>query len=233
MKVPQVKEYYDILEKKRLSLAVKRFFDVTVSAVMLVVLAPVFAVIAVAVKKDSKGPVFFRQERVTRYGRHFRIFKFRTMVDNADKMGTQVTVGADGRITRVGHIIRKYRLDELSQLIDVFRGTMTFVGTRPEVPKYVEHYTPEMRATLLLPAGVTSEASIIFKDEDKLLESSSDIDGTYVREILPKKMKYNLKAIREFSLMNDLKIMLATVGAVLGIGSGSNKCTKKRKAARQ
>ena len=219
--------YEGALEESSRS-TVKRIFDVTVSAVMLVVLAPAFAVIAAAVKKDSKGPVFFRQERVTRYGRHFRIFKFRTMVDNADKMGTQVTVGGDGRITRVGHIIRKYRLDELSQL-----GTMTIVGTRPEVPKYVEHYTPEMRATLLLPAGVTSEASIIFKDEDKLLESSSDIDGTYVREILPKKMKYNLKAIREFSLMNDMKIMLATVGAVLGIGSGSNKCTKKRKAARQ
>ena len=176
MKVPQVRKYYDILQKKRLSLAVKRAFDIVASAVMLLLFSPVFLILAVAIKKDSEGPVFFRQERVTRYGKHFRIFKFRTMVNNADKIGSQVTVGNDSRITRVGHIIRKFRLDEICQLIDVFRGTMSFVGTRPEVPKYVEKYTPEMKATLLLPAGVTSQASICYKDEDKLLENAQDVD---------------------------------------------------------
>lgn len=223
MRVPQVRKYYDILSKKRFSLAVKRAFDIVASSVMLLLLSPVFIIIAVAIKKDSEGPVFFRQERVTRYAKRFRIFKFRTMVNNADKMGTQVTVGNDSRITKVGSMIRKYRLDEISQLIDVFRGTMTFVGTRPEVPKYVEKYTPEMRATLLLPAGITSEASINYKDEDMILENAEDVDKTYVEKILPEKMKYNLKAIREFSLMSELKVMIRTVLAVLGIDFSEKK----------
>lgn len=231
MQNPQVRKYYEILQKKRFSLAVKRGFDIVASAVMLILLSPLFLVLAIAIKSDSEGPVFFRQERVTQYAKRFRIFKFRTMVNNADKIGSQVTVGNDSRITRVGSMIRKFRLDEICQLIDVFRGTMTFVGTRPEVPKYVEKYTPEMRATLLLPAGVTSQASICYKDEDKLLENADDVDKVYVEKILPEKMKYNLKAIREFSLLGELKVMLMTVLAVAGLGYGSSKNKCKNKTA--
>ena len=162
LRTDAVRPYYDLLARRRGSLALKRCFDVVVSAMMLLVLAPVFLVLAIAIKLDSPGPVFYRQVRVTQYGREFRIFKFRSMVSDADKRGSLVTVSGDSRITRVGHFIRNCRLDELCQLIDIFRGTMTFVGTRPEVPKYVAAYTPEMMATLLLPAGVTSEASILY-----------------------------------------------------------------------
>ena len=232
MKNPQVRRYYDILRRKWFSLAVKRAFDIVVSAIMLVLLAPVFLILAVAIKRDSEGPVFFRQERVTKYAKHFRIFKFRTMVNNADKLGSQVTVGNDSRITKVGSMIRKFRLDEICQLIDIFRGTMTFVGTRPEVPKYVEQYTPEMRATLLLPAGVTSQASIFYKDEDKILENAEDVDKTYVEKILPEKMKYNLKAIREFSLLGELKIMIMTVFAVAGKDYSDKASVKKKRTKR-
>lgn len=216
LRTEQVRPYYDALQKKKLSLACKRIFDVLVSAVMLLVLSPVFLVLAIAIKLDSPGPVFYRQVRVTQYGETFRIFKFRSMVSNADKIGTQVTVGNDSRITRVGKLIRKCRLDELCQLIDVFRGTMSFVGTRPEVPKYVAAYTPEMMATLLMPAGVTSLASIMYKDEDELLAGAEDVDGTYVQAVLPGKMYYNLKGIKEFSFWDDIKLMFMTVFAVLG-----------------
>ena len=209
-----VKKYYDILYKKRKSLAVKRAFDAIVSAFMLILLLPVFLILAIAIKADTPGPVFFRQIRVTQYGKKFRIFKFRTMVIGAEKLGAQVTAKDDPRITRVGKMIRKYRLDELCQLIDILRGTMSFVGTRPEVPKYVARYTDEMMATLLLPAGVTSEASIRYKDEDKLLEDAEDVDEVYVRKVLPEKMKYNLEAIRRFSLAREMKTMLKTVFAV-------------------
>ena len=170
----------------------------------------------IAIKIDSPGPVFYRQVRVTQYGRRFRIFKFRSMVANADKIGTQVTVGNDSRITRMGKLIRKCRLDELCQLIDVLRGTMSFVGTHPEVPKYVDAYTPEMMATLLLPAGVTSLASILYNDEDRLLEGAEDVDTVYIRDVLPGKMRYNLKAIENFGFWKDIKTMFMTVFAVLG-----------------
>lgn len=216
LRTEQVRPYYDALQKKQVSLFCKRVFDICVSAVMLLVLSPVFLVLAIAIKLDSPGPVFYRQVRVTQYGETFRIFKFRSMVSNADKIGTQVTVGNDSRITRVGKLIRKCRLDELCQLIDVFRGTMSFVGTRPEVPKYVAAYTPEMMATLLMPAGVTSLASIMYKDEDELLAGTEDVDGTYVKKVLPGKMYYNLKGIKEFSFWGDIKLMFMTVFAVLG-----------------
>lgn len=217
LKTEAVRPYYEMLRKKQLSLFWKRLFDVVVSAVMLAVLSPVFLMLAVAIKLDSPGPVFYRQIRVTQYGKQFRIFKFRSMVANADRIGTQVTVGNDSRITRVGKLIRKCRLDEFCQLIDVFRGTMTFVGTRPEVPKYVESYTPEMMATLLLPAGVTSLASIFYKDEDKLLEGAEDVDKTYVQKVLPGKMRYNLQAMERFTFWGDIKLMFMTVFAVLGV----------------
>ena len=215
MQTDAVRPYYDILKKKQIGLVAKRVFDVVVSAVMLLILAPVFLILAIAIKLDSEGPVFYRQIRITQYGQQFRIFKFRSMVSNADKIGTQVTVGNDSRITRVGKLIRKCRLDELCQLIDIFRGTMTFVGTRPEVPKYVAAYTPEMMATLLLPAGVTSLASIMYKDEDELLADAEDVDKTYIEKVLPGKMRYNLDALRNFSIWSDIATMFRTVIAVL------------------
>lgn len=215
MQTPQVREYYDILDKKRGSLFCKRVFDIVVSAVMLVLLSPVFLVLAVVIKLDSPGPVFYRQVRLTQYGKPFRIFKFRTMVQGADK-GSQVTVGCDSRITRVGKVIRKCRLDEIGQLLDVFRGTMTFVGTRPEVPKYAASYTPEMMATFLLPAGVTSLTSIYYKDEERLLSGAEDSDRVYVEKILPGKMRYNLEGIRSFGFFKDIKIMGMTFLAMLG-----------------
>lgn len=217
MQTEEVRKYYDILQKKKGSLILKRGFDITVASVMLAALAPAFLALGIAIKLDSRGPVFYRQERVTQWNERFRIFKFRSMVQNADKKGTLVTVKGDSRITRMGKIIRKCRLDEVSQLIDVLRGTMTFVGTRPEVPKYVEHYTPEMMATLLLPAGVTSLASIYYKDESELLDAAEDADKVYVEEVLPAKMYYNLKAIEEFGFFGDIKIMIMTVLAVLGV----------------
>ena len=215
MQTEEVRKYYDILKKKRASLFFKRLFDVCVSLVLLIVLSPIFLVLSIAIKTDSKGPVFYRQTRVTQYNREFRIFKFRSMVQGADK-GSQVTVENDVRVTRVGKLIRKGRLDEISQLIDVLRGKMTFVGTRPEVPKYTRQYTPEMMATLLLPAGITSLASIYYKDEAELLDSAEDADKVYVEKVLPAKMYYNLKAIEKFSFWGDIKIMFMTFFAVLG-----------------
>lgn len=215
MRTDEVKRYYDILSRKKISLIFKRIFDIIVSFLLLIVLSPVFLVLAIFIKLDSPGPVFFRQVRMTQYGNEFQIFKFRTMVVNAEKLGAQVTQKGDSRITRVGKVIRKYRLDEICQLIDILRGTMTFVGTRPEIPKYVAQYTDEMAATLLMPAGVTSEASIYYKDEEKLLEGVEDVDKVYVEEVLPRKMHYNLMAIRKFSFLHEIAVMIKTVLAVL------------------
>lgn len=215
LQTEEVRPYYEVLKKKRLSLILKRNFDIVVSLVMLIILLPVFILLGIAIKVDSSGPIFFRQERITQYGRKFKIFKFRTMVNNAEKLGTQVTVGNDSRITKVGSFIRNCRLDEISQLLNILTGDMTFVGTRPEVKKYVDHYTNEMMATLLLPAGVTSLASIYYKDEAELLEKSTNPDKTYVEEILPEKMKYNLQSIENFNFLEDIKIMFMTVLAVI------------------
>ncbi|MBE6535701.1 MAG: sugar transferase [Ruminococcaceae bacterium] len=217
MQTEDVRAYYDILKKKKCGLFFKRAFDIFVSLIMLSVLWPIFLILALIIKIDSHGPVFYRQERITQYGKKFRIFKFRTMVVNADKIGTQITVSNDNRITRVGKLLRKTRLDEIPQLIDILRGTLTFVGTRPEVKKYVDQYTDEMKATLLLPAGVTSEASIRYKDESKLLDAAKDdADNVYVNKIIPAKMKYNLHALKTFDFWKDIKIMFMTVFAVLG-----------------
>lgn len=216
MQTEQVRYYYDILCKKQFSMIVKRCFDVIVSLLLILLLLPVFLVLAIAIKIDSKGPVFYRQKRVTRYGKIFRIHKFRSMIVNADKQGTLVTVKSDDRITKVGKLIRKCRLDEICQLIDVLEGNMTFVGTRPEVPKYVEKYTPEMMATLLLPAGITSEACIRYKDEEKLLDSADDVENVYIEKVLPGKMYYNLKDIEHFSFFGGIATMFRTVLAVFG-----------------
>ena len=216
MKCDEVKVYYDILSRKKGSLVLKRIFDIVVGVILLILLSIPMLIIAVMIKMDSKGPVFYRQERVTRYGKKFRIHKFRTMVNNADKIGSSVTVGGDLRITRVGSRIRDYRLDELPQVFDVLKGNMSFVGTRPEATKYVEKYSNEMLATLLLPAGITSEASIRYKDEAKLLDAADDVDYVYVETVLPEKMNYNLESIRKFNFVSDIITMLWTVGAVLG-----------------
>ena len=217
MQNEEVRKYYDILKKRRVSLFFKRAFDIVVSLFMLIMLSPLFLILAIMIKIDSKGPVFYRQERITQYGKKFRIFKFRTMVANADQIGTQVTVNNDSRITRVGKFLRKTRIDEISQLIDVLRGTLTFVGTRPEVEKYVQQYTNEMKATLLLPAGVTSEASIRYKDESTLLDAAGEeADKIYVEKIVSSKMKYNLNSLKTFGFWKDIKVMFMTVFAVLG-----------------
>ncbi len=215
MQTEAVKPYYDALKQKTFSLIMKRLFDIVVSLFLLILLSPVLLVISIMIKADSKGPVMFRQVRVTQYGKTFRIFKFRTMVTNAEQLGSQVTVDGDSRITKMGHRLRKCRLDELPQLLNILRGEMSFVGTRPEVEKYVAHYTPEMMATLLLPAGVTSTASIEYKDEDELLADAESPDDVYVENILPQKMKYNLDSIAHFSFCGDFKTMIRTVTAVI------------------
>lgn len=215
MRTKEVRPYYDILKKHEKELYLKRVFDVVAASILLVLLAPVMLVVAVWIKLDSPGPVFFRQTRITQYGKEFRIFKFRTMVNNADKMGSAVTVGNDSRITKVGAIIRDYRIDEFPQLFNVLSGDMSFVGTRPEVKKYVEAYSEVMYSTLLLPAGITSVTSIEFKNENAFLENSDNVDNSYIDVILPQKMYWNLKALNEFSLFSEIVIMFRTIIAVL------------------
>lgn len=216
MQIPEVKPYYDILDKKRNSLIAKRIFDIVVSTILLIILSPIIILLSIAIKLDSKGPVFYRQERYTQYGKKFKIHKFRTMCDGADKKGTLVTVNNDSRITRVGRVVRKCRLDEIAQLIDVLKGDMTFVGVRPEVKKYVEHYEKEWLATFLLPAGVTNLTCIYFKDEDEMLNEAKNVDSMYIENILPIKMKWNLKGIKEFNFFMDIKIMVMTFFSVIG-----------------
>lgn len=219
MKTDKVREYYDILVKRRISLVVKRCFDIIVSLILIILLLWLFIVLAIMIKVDSEGPVFFRQERITAGNRVFKIFKFRTMVANADKIGSLVTTGKDMRITRVGSKIRKCRLDEIPQLINVLKGEMTFVGTRPEVRKYVEAYTEEMMATLLMPAGITSLASISFKDEDEILDAhisqGMTADDAYIQKVLPEKMRYNLEYIKRFDFWKDIQLMIKTVVSVV------------------
>ncbi len=211
----EVKHYYDIISKKLFSLVFKRVTDIIFSIIILAVLIIPIAVIAVVVKATSKGPVFYRQDRVTAYGRIFKIFKFRTMVENADQIGTLVTTNGDIRVTKVGRFLRKYRLDELPQIFNVITGSMTFVGTRPEVQKYVDMYVPSYYATLLMPAGITSLASIMYKDEEKLLQNVEDTDKIYVETILPEKMKYNLMYLENFGFFSDIKLMFKTVKEVV------------------
>lgn len=215
MRVPEVKPYYEVLRKKRIQLMLKRIFDVVAALILLIVLALPMAAIAIWIKLDSRGPVFYRQVRVTTYGKKFRIHKFRTMVENADKLGTVVTVRGDSRITNVGKKLRHLRLDELPQLFDVLSGDMSFVGTRPEAVKYIKMYRKEYYATLLMPAGITSGASIRYKDEDALFKDAVNVDQVYIEKILPEKMRYNLNHIKRFNLVKDLVIMIETVLAVI------------------
>lgn len=216
IKKDAVRPYYDCLNKKRGSIFLKRVVDIVLSLLMIVILSPILLIVAIMIKCDDPGPVFFRQVRVTTYGREFRIFKFRTMVENAESLGTQVTSQNDPRVTKIGERLRKYRIDEFPQLFNVFCGDMSFVGTRPEVPKYVKAYSDEMMATLLMPAGVTSEASIKYKDENELLGTSDDPDSIYIKQVLPAKMEYNLGSLRDFGIRHDIGLMFRTVGAVFG-----------------
>ena len=209
-----VKPYYNVLRKKRVQLAVKRIFDVVASIILLILLFVPFILLAIWIKCDSKGPVFFRQIRVTQYGKTFRIYKFRTMVQDAEKKGAQVTTEKDVRVTKVGSKLRGSRLDELPQVINILHGDMSFVGTRPEVSRYVKEYKEEMYATLLMPAGVTSRASIEYKDEAELLSKGNE-DKIYIETVLPAKMEYNLRELKDFSLWQDIKTMCATIKAVL------------------
>ena len=214
-----VKKYREEIEKRKISLFLKLFLDKVLALILLIPLSPMILAIAIWIKLDSEGPVFYRQERITTYGRPFRIFKFRTMVKDADKLGAAVTEHNDPRISRAGNKLRKVRLDELPQLFNVLLGDMSFVGVRPEVAKYVNRYTDEMNATLLLPAGITSPASIEYKDEDEVIEkfkgTGRSIDDIYIEEVLPDKMKYNLEYIKNFSIVNDIKIMIQTALAVI------------------
>lgn len=216
MKTDEVKPYYDSLKRKKIGLFLKRLLDFFWGLILLAILIMPMIVIALWIKLDSEGPVFYRQERVTAYGKRFRIHKFRTMVNNADRIGSAVTVENDRRITKVGEKLRNLRLDELPQVIDLISGNMSFVGTRPEAVKYVEKYKPEYMATLLLPAGITSEASIRYKDEAKQLDEADDVDQVYVNVVLPGKMKYNLASIINFSLLSEIKTMFRTILVIFG-----------------
>jgi lipopolysaccharide/colanic/teichoic acid biosynthesis glycosyltransferase len=223
MKNPEVKPYYDSLKEKTASLIGKRVFDLFVSVLMIVILTPLILITAVAIEIDSRGPVFYRQARITQYGREFRIFKFRSMIVDADKKGAFLTVNNDNRITRVGKILRKTKLDEIPQLFNIVSGDMTFVGTRPEVKKYVDEYTPEMLATLLLPAGITSLASIYYKDENSLIDKEEDADRVYLERILPDKMKWNLRGLLSYSFWGDVKLMFMTFFAAMGKEYGNTE----------
>ena len=219
MRTKEVRKYYNILMKHRMWLKIKRFLDIVVAGIMLAVLIVPMGIIAIAIRLDSPGPVFFRQARVTQYGRIFRIYKFRTMVDNASRLGAAVTVDNDVRMTKVGAFLRKYRMEEFPQLFNILAGDMTLVGTRPEVPKYVKKYTKEMYATLLLPAGLTSRTSIAYKDEDKLLGEAVDEESTdkiYIDEVLPAKMRYNLESMKNFGVRSDAAVLWDTFTSVVG-----------------
>ncbi len=213
IKTDAVRPYYDALCKKERSLAIKRTIDVFVSVFLLIILFPLLVGIAVWVSLGSKGGPLFCQQRVTTYGKKFTLYKFRTMVKDAPEKGTAVTGEKDDRVTEEGKFLRKYRLDELPQLINIITGDMSLVGTRPEVPKFVDKYTAEMKATLLLPAGVTSKASIEFKDEAEIIgdNTGDEADKIYIEKVLPEKMKYNLDYLEDYSVLNDIKLMFMTV----------------------
>ena len=205
----------EVLAERRVQCAAKRVLDVIVSAAALAVLWPLLAVIAFAVKIDSPGPVFYRQERVGRNGKPFRIFKFRSMVSDADKKGLAITVGRDSRITRVGAVLRKTKLDELAQLLNVLTGQMSFVGPRPEVPRYTALYTPYQRQVLLVRPGITDYASIAYRNENDMLSGATDPEKMYIEEIMPAKIELNMKYLHEISPLTDLKLILRTIGAVI------------------
>lgn len=192
----------------------KRIFDITLSLFGLIILLPFMLIIAILIKLDSKGPVFFKQIRVTKNGREFKIFKYRTMRVGSDKY-SQITVGKDGRITKIGSFLRKYKLDEIPQLINVLIGDMSLVGPRPEVPKYVALYTEEQEEILKVRAGITDYASIEFSNENDLLASEEDPEKAYIEKVMPKKIELNKKYLSEISVLTDIKIILLTIKKIL------------------
>ena len=204
-----------VLAKRRPQLMLKRLMDVVISGCALLVLWPLLLLIALAIKIDDPGPVFYRQVRVGRNGKEFRIFKFRTMVVDADKKGLQITVGRDSRITRVGAFLRKTKLDELAQLLNVLTGEMSFVGPRPEVPKYVDLYTPYQRQVLLVRPGITDYASIAYRNENDLLAGADDPERMYIETVMPDKIELNMRYLREISPLADVRLILKTIIAVI------------------
>ena len=204
-----------VLEKRKLQLTLKRAMDIVISGCALAVLWPVLLLIALAIRIDDPGPVFYRQVRVGKDGKEFRIFKFRTMIVDADKKGLAITVGRDNRITRMGRLLRKTKLDELAQLINVFIGEMSFVGPRPEVPKYVNMYTPYQRQVLLVRPGITDYASIAYRNENDMLEGADDPERMYIDVIMPDKIELNMKYLHEISPAADIRLILSTIAAVI------------------
>lgn len=202
----------EILKKKKTQLVLKRVFDFTFSVIGLVVLLPVFIMIAITIKLDSNGPVFFKQIRVGKNSKEFEIFKFRTMVVDAEKKGMQITVGKDSRITKSGRFLRKTKMDELPQLINVLSGKMSFVGPRPEVPKYVAMYDEYQRKILKVRPGITDIASIEFRNENELLSKAYDPERMYINEIMVRKIELNNDYIRKISLVEDIRLILRTLG---------------------
>lgn len=208
-------EIDELLKRKKVQLIFKRIFDIVFSLIGLIILIPVFLIISIIIKLDSKGPVFFKQVRIGRNGGEFRIYKFRTMVTDAEKKGMQITTERDKRITRVGYILRKYKLDELPQLINVLIGDMSFVGPRPEVPKYVELYNDSQKAVLKLKPGITDIASIEYRNESKLLGESDNPEKIYIEEIMPAKLRLNMEYIRNISVFYDVKLIIKTIFKII------------------
>ena len=205
----------DVLARRKPQLIAKRAMDIVLSACALAILWPLLLLIALAIWIDDPGPVFYRQVRVGRNGKTFRIFKFRSMVMDADKKGLAITVGRDSRITRVGAVLRKTKLDELAQLFNVLFGQMSFVGPRPEVPKYVELYTPYQRQVLLVRPGITDYASIAYRNENDLLAGAPNPETMYIEQIMPDKIELNMKYLREISPLADIRLILKTIVAVI------------------
>lgn len=215
MQTDEIKQYYDILQGKKASLFVKQLFDFLLALILVILLSPLMLVLAIIIKCTSKGPVFFLQTRVGRYLKPFKIIKFRTMRTDAEKTGKQITVGErDPRITGVGAFLRKFRLDELPQLFNIIAGQMSFVGARPEVPRYVSEYSGAMAATLLIKPGITGYASVKFKNENELLGKESDPEKAYIEHIIPVKMALDLEYINDLSPICDIKTMFLTVKEV-------------------
>lgn len=193
----------------------KRTFDVVMSSIGLILLSPFFLIISILIKMDSKGPILFKQTRVGRYEKDFKILKFRTMVTDAEKKGAQITVGRDSRITKVGHLLRKSKLDELPQLINVFKGDMSLVGPRPEVPRYTQYYNETQKRIFEIRPGITDYASIKYRDENEILALSSDPEKTYIEEIMVDKLKLNLEYLGKRSLITDIKIIFKTLYKII------------------
>lgn len=194
----------------------KRFLDIVVSLLGILITSPILLVVGILIKLTSKGPVLYRQERIGRNGVTFRILKFRTMVVNADAKGLKITVGGDKRITGVGKVLRKTKLDELPQLFNVLFGQMSLVGPRPEVAEYVELYTEEQRTVLSVRPGITDYASVCFRNENEILAQAEDPQKEYIEHIMPLKLRYNQKYIQEMGIFTDLKIIFLTAYVIFG-----------------